>query len=405
MTSGAPLAYATVALRAGVQRRHPLGFGRERDLADARPARRRARPCPGRPWRPPPPARLRSGRPSRASGRRPRRGRCGRRRPARRPCSSLRQRVGRLDVRAVRAGTTRTARSRRRTPPAVSPATNTRAHGHLVLGQRAGLVRADDRRCCPSVSTAGSRRISAWRFTMRCTPMASEIVTTAGSASGTTATARAMPKMSISMNGCPRNRPRPTMIADDDEGGLGQRSADPVEVLLQRRPAGLDRLEHAGRSCRTRSPCRSRRRRRGRARRSRRCRRRPCSCGRPSARSASASASACFSTGTDSPVSAASSICRLTASTSRTSAGTRSPARSRMTSPGTSVARRDLALLAVAQHGRRRRRHAAQRLDRALGPVLLDEAQQHREQHDDRDRDRLDRRAPGTPRAPSRRAG
>ena len=65
----------------------------------------------------------------------------------------------------------------------------------------------------PSVSTAGSRRIRACRLTIRWTPMASEMVTTAGRASGTTATARAMPKISISMNGWPRNKPKATMTA------------------------------------------------------------------------------------------------------------------------------------------------------------------------------------------------
>ncbi len=65
----------------------------------------------------------------------------------------------------------------------------------------------------PSVSTAGSLRIRALRLTIRCTPIASEIVTTAGSASGTAATPRAMPKMNISMNGWPRSSPRPTMMA------------------------------------------------------------------------------------------------------------------------------------------------------------------------------------------------
>ena len=41
----------------------------------------------------------------------------------------------------------------------------------------------------PSVSTAGSRRTSTWRAAMRCTPMASAMVTMAGSPSGTAATA------------------------------------------------------------------------------------------------------------------------------------------------------------------------------------------------------------------------
>ncbi len=99
----------------------------------------------------------------------------------------------------------------------------------------------------------------------------------------------------------------------------------------------------------------------------------------------------CFSTGSDSPVSAASSTCRLTASISRPSAGTLSPAASRMTSPGTSSRAGTSTRLAVAEHGRRGRRHLAQRLDGALGAVLLDEAEQHREQHDHGDDDGLDR--------------
>ncbi len=53
----------------------------------------------------------------------------------------------------------------------------------------------------PKVSTAGRRRTSAFRFTIRCTPMANEMVTTAGKASGTAATAKAMPKMNISSKG------------------------------------------------------------------------------------------------------------------------------------------------------------------------------------------------------------
>ena len=50
----------------------------------------------------------------------------------------------------------------------------------------------------PSVSTADSRRTRALRFTIRCAPRASEIVTTAGRASGTTATASAIPKITMS---------------------------------------------------------------------------------------------------------------------------------------------------------------------------------------------------------------
>ena len=65
----------------------------------------------------------------------------------------------------------------------------------------------------PSVSTAGSRRTSALRFTIRCAPRAREIVTTAGSASGTTATARAIPKITISQNGWPLRIPRTRITA------------------------------------------------------------------------------------------------------------------------------------------------------------------------------------------------
>ena len=50
----------------------------------------------------------------------------------------------------------------------------------------------------PSVSTAGSRRMSARRRTMRCAPRASEMVTTAGSPSGTAATARLTATRNIS---------------------------------------------------------------------------------------------------------------------------------------------------------------------------------------------------------------
>ena len=56
----------------------------------------------------------------------------------------------------------------------------------------------------PSVSTAGRCRMIAWRRAIRWTPMASAIVTTAGSPSGTAATARLMPARAASENGKPR---------------------------------------------------------------------------------------------------------------------------------------------------------------------------------------------------------
>ena len=60
--------------------------------------------------------------------------------------------------------------------------------------------------------------------------------------------------------------------------------------------------------------------------------------GTSSVPAASSIALACFSTGTDSPVSAASSIFIVALSSTRQSAGTESPASSMITSPGTSSA-------------------------------------------------------------------
>jgi hypothetical protein len=47
--------------------------------------------------------------------------------------------------------------------------------------------------------------------------------------------------------------------------------------------------------------------------------------------------------------------------------------------------------LAGPQHGRRRRGHLPQRIDGALGLVLLHEPEHDREEHDDRDHDCLGR--------------
>ena len=56
----------------------------------------------------------------------------------------------------------------------------------------------------PSVSTAGRRRITAWRAAMRCTPMASVIDMMAGSPSGIAATISPTAVMNISATGRPR---------------------------------------------------------------------------------------------------------------------------------------------------------------------------------------------------------
>ena len=59
----------------------------------------------------------------------------------------------------------------------------------------------------PSASTAGSRRISAFCRTILYAPSASEMVTTAGRASGIAATARLTAVRNMTSIGSPRNTP------------------------------------------------------------------------------------------------------------------------------------------------------------------------------------------------------
>ena len=186
----------------------------------------------------------------------------------------------------------------------------------------------------PSVSTIGRRRTRALRLTIRRTPMASEIVTTAGSASGTTATASAIPNMNISSAGRPRARPITTTSATTMRAAFasvpprrsrfswrGVRPASTVSTIRAIRPNSVDMPVATTtawpRPWTTSVPAyvmflRS-----------------------PSARPGSSNAVAVLLAAADSPVSAASSTARLTASMTRVSAGTRSPARSITTSPGT----------------------------------------------------------------------
>ena len=84
----------------------------------------------------------------------------------------------------LRARSRRTARTRCRRRLKLSPPGDDRLHGHLVLGQRPGLVGADRRWCCrASRPRAGAGR-RAFRRAMRLTPIASVIVSAAGSPSG-----------------------------------------------------------------------------------------------------------------------------------------------------------------------------------------------------------------------------
>ena len=65
----------------------------------------------------------------------------------------------------------------------------------------------------PSVSTAGSLRMIAFLVTIRCTPMASTMVTMAGSPSGMAATARDTAVMNMSSGSSPSSSPTTKMTA------------------------------------------------------------------------------------------------------------------------------------------------------------------------------------------------
>ena len=93
-----------------------------------------------------------------------------------------------------------------------------------------------------------------------------------------------------------------------------------------------------------------------------------------------------LSTGSDSPVSAASSARSAAASSSRRSAATRSPCADVEDVAGDDLLGGDLDPRAVAAHARRLGDELGQRRDRAAGAVLLREADQ-RVEHDDREHD------------------
>ncbi len=186
----------------------------------------------------------------------------------------------------------------------------------------------------PSVSTAGSLRTSAWRLTMRWTPMARPMVTTAASASGTAATARLTPQTNISAQPWPRATPMHT------SGMISAMAPKAMYLAMRSRPSwsGVRRFSTPAsrpailpnsvampvattaafpRPYTTLVPAYAM------LRRSPIC-------------AAFSTAPVVFSAATDSPVSDASSTRRLIALRSRASAGTRSPVLSWITSPGTS---------------------------------------------------------------------
>jgi hypothetical protein len=82
----------------------------------------------------------------------------------------------------------------------------------------------------PSASTAGRRLTSARRRAIRRSPIASAIVTTAGSPSGTAATASALPVSIITLQGSPCTAPRTVT-----------RAAAPSASHTSRRPSASSR--------------------------------------------------------------------------------------------------------------------------------------------------------------------
>ena len=185
----------------------------------------------------------------------------------------------------------------------------------------------------PRVSTAGSLRMIARRRAMRETPMASVMVTAAGRPSGIAPTASATAAMNISNGFSPRQMPSAKVAA------ASARIAQSTSLLKCAilRVRGVERsvaseMSHAMRpisvlspvaqttpSARpyvTSVPAKARLRRSARM-------------------VSSATTSPCFSTGTDSPVRADSSTCKLRTWKSRRSAGTLSPDSSSTRSPGT----------------------------------------------------------------------
>ena len=220
-----------------MQCRHPPPFRAERNLCGARELalRNACRVPPSRPRRP---ARLRSDRLRSATGRRPSQPwhRTRARRHAAAPSTA-----GRDDDRVRRPGTRRRVVAGARHREQLSGHEQLRTVISFLVSVPVLSEQITD--VLPSVSTTGRRRTSALRLTMRRTPMASEIVTTAGSASGTTATASAMPKMNMSSTGKPAPEPEANDQRHDDKRRLPKRSTQLVEVLLQWRSAGLDRLD------------------------------------------------------------------------------------------------------------------------------------------------------------------
>ena len=181
----------------------------------------------------------------------------------------------------------------------------------------------------PSVSTAGSRRISALRADIRRAPKASASVTTAGSDSGTAATTRLIAVITISSTPWPRASPSASTMAHSATATTASARPTPARRRCSGVSPGWAPSSAATRPIELAAPV-------------------AVTTARPRPRTTTVPAdttsprppgpAAALSTGTDSPVSAASSTSSAAASITSASAGTMSPSASTSTSPATTSA-------------------------------------------------------------------
>ena len=221
----------------------------------------------------------------------------------------------------------------------------------------------------PSVSTAGRLRMIARRPAMRLTPMASTTVTAAGRPSGNRADCERNGGHKHSSGFSPRQSPMASVTTARPTISQSRSWLNAGDLARQRRleahrlgdqpgnPAGFGLV--AGGPNNTFALTKGRQRA-GKARL------------RRSARIvSSASGSQCLWTGTDSPVSADSSICRLRTDVRRRSAGTRSPDWISTMSPGTSCSDGSSSALSVPAHGDLGQNQPREGLDGVLRLALL----------------------------------
>ena len=161
----------------------------------------------------------------------------------------------------------------------------------------------------PSVSTAYRRRMSALPASMRWAPSARVIVTTAGRLSGMAATARLTAVSSSVSSVLAPQHPEPEDDQHDRAGDQRQALDERVEPLLQRRPTRLGASQQVGDPAELGRHAGGGDHQRAAAGGRRWCRNRPSTPARPAAPTLRP-ARTCLSTGTDSPVSADSSMRR-----------------------------------------------------------------------------------------------